>query len=213
MATMSPLDGALVTRTILVATAIIWVLGRTSMREELFQYLAYYGPAVAGGEIWRMFSLVLIHASSFWHIGFNMYALYIFGPAIERSLGKLAFMTLYLMTAALGSLVVYLYSHPETVAVGASGAIFGILGMWMYRAYRLRDTAMGQAQLRQYGFMIAINAAIPLFVPSVAWKAHVGGFLAGVLAAYVMSTVKSRKISTGIVALIGVLAAFAPAAL
>lgn len=211
MATMSPLDGAPLTRGIIGVTAVIFVMSwlSGSLDDALFHRLAYYGPLAAEGELWRMVSVTLLHAG-LWHIGFNMYALYIFGPAIERSLGRGLFAALYVGSAAFGSLAVYLLADPATIGVGASGAIFGLLGMWVYRAYRVRDTRMGRAQLRQYGLIIGLNAVIPLFVRNVAWEAHVGGFLGGVLLAVVVSRVANRKIATLIVALLGAAAVAVP---
>lgn len=187
---MSPLDGAPLTRAIIGVTIVFYLLQRVG---PVYLNLVYFGPLANAGEVWRMVTVVLLHGG-LWHIGFNMYALYIFGPPIERSLGRLAFGLLYLFTAAMGSLWVYLISDPASQAVGASGAIFGLLGMWVYRAYRMRDTAMGKAQLKQYGFIIAINAALPLLMPSVAWEAHVGGFLAGVIAAALFASVKKKNV-------------------
>lgn len=208
---MSRLDGAPLTRAIITVTVVVTVLSWMSIGSDwLFENLAYFGPYASQGEVWRMFTPVLLHARGFLHIGFNMYALYLFGPAIERSLGKSSFAVLYLSTAIFGSLAVYLISPPQTVAIGASGAIFGLLGMWVYRAYRLRDTKLGQAQLRQYGIMIALNAAIPLFVPSVAWEAHVGGFLGGAMAAVVMAQIKDRRLAAAVVAMLGIVAMVIP---
>ena len=206
MTTMSPLDGAPFTRAIIGITVVFYLLQRV---DEVYLNLVYFGPLAADGELWRMVTVVLLHGG-LWHIGFNMYALYIFGPAIERSLGRSAFASLYLLTAAVGSLFVYVISDPRTQAVGASGAIFGLLGMWVYRAYRLRDTAMGKTQLRQYGIMIALNAALPLFIPNVAWEAHVGGFGAGVLAAIIFATIKDRKIATAVVVALTIVALAVP---
>ena len=142
------------------------------------QSLAQINVALEAGEWWRLFSPVLLHAS-FMHILFNMWALWILGPQIERGVGTWPFVGLYLASAAVGGAFVFLLGDPNTIAVGASGAIFGLFGVWFNWAVRRRNTLYGRALLRQIGFLLLINAAIPLFVPTIAWEAHLGGLIAG----------------------------------
>lgn len=136
------------------------------------------GLGVAAGQWWRMFTAVLLHGSMF-HILFNMWALYVFGPQIERESGTLPFLAIYLSSATGGSLLVFWLSDPFSFSIGASGAIFGLFGVWLASAYRLRHTYHGRRILSQLGILLAVNFALPLFIPNIAWEAHLGGILTG----------------------------------
>ncbi|MEX2422906.1 MAG: rhomboid family intramembrane serine protease [Acidimicrobiia bacterium] len=141
--------------------------------------LALANFLVADGEWWRMFSVVLVHAGGITHILFNMWALYVLGPQIEREVGAGPFAALYLSTAAAGSAFAFHLGDISDVSVGASGAIFGLFGIWMASAVRRRNTMAGRAILNQLGFLLLINAAIPFFIRNVSWQGHLGGLVAG----------------------------------
>jgi membrane associated rhomboid family serine protease len=105
-------------------------------------------------------------------IGFNMWALYIVGPAVERALGSARFLAVYLVSALGGSILIYCLV-PLEFAAGASGAIFGLFGAWFVLAKRL------QADVRPVVFLIVINLVLSFTIPQIAWQAHVGGLIAG----------------------------------
>jgi len=132
------------------------------------------------------------------HIGFNMYALYLFGPGLERQVGGPAFLALYLGSAAAGGAAYFLPYALEAgglvPAVGASGAVFGLFGATLALTYRNRATAAGAAGLRQLLTLLGINLALPLIAPglNIAWQAHVGGLVAGALIAAVWSVIGRR---------------------
>lgn len=149
------------------------------------------GVGVAAGQWWRMVSAVLLHGSVF-HILFNMWALYVFGPQIERESGALSFLAIYLSSAAGGSLFVFWISDPFTFSIGASGAIFGLFGVWLAGAYRLRHTYFGRRVLSQLGILLAINFALPLFIPNIAWEAHLGGIVSGAAIGLLWSAQRQR---------------------
>jgi len=166
--------------TIIGVTAAVQVLAFVSpgLWSEVVARLAMWNPAVAAGEWWRMLTVTLVHAN-LTHILFNMLALYNLGPQIERELGAVRLLALYGASAAAGSALAFLLGGPGDVGVGASGAIFGLFGLWLASAVRRRATAHGRALLSQLGLILAVNAAIPFIVPNVSWQAHLGGLLAG----------------------------------
>ncbi len=177
------------------------------------QSLVQYNVALEAGEWWRLFSPVLLHAS-FMHILFNMWALWILGPQIERGVGTWPFVGLYLSSAAVGGAFVFALGDPNTVAVGASGAIFGLFGVWFNWAVRRRNTLHGRALLRQIGFLLLINAAIPLFVSTIAWEAHLGGLIAGFAIGEIWSRIRGANavtlrtavgVAAGVLAILAVL--------
>jgi len=153
--------------------------------------LAEVGVGVAAGQWWRMVTAVVLHGSIF-HILFNMWALYTFGPQIERESGSVPFLAIYLAAAAGGSLFVYWFSNPFVFSIGASGAIFGLFGVWVAGAYRLRHTYFGRRMLSQLGILLAINFALPLFIPNIAWQAHLGGLITGMAVGLLWSAQRRR---------------------
>ncbi|MBT8213046.1 MAG: rhomboid family intramembrane serine protease [Acidimicrobiia bacterium] len=153
--------------------------------DDLWRQLVFFGPLIEDGEIWRMLTVTLLHGS-FLHIGFNMYALYLFGPLLERQTGSVPFATMYLASAAAGSLASLLFGE-AVPAVGASGAIFGLFGAWLFVSYKIRSTPAGRAMFNQLSVLLAINLALPFFVSRIDWRAHLGGLAGGILIAFLWS--------------------------
>ncbi len=131
-------------------------------------------------EPWRMITYAFIHApGSLLHIGLNMLSLVLFGPLLERSVGRGRFIALYLVSA-LGGAVAVLLLNPGGVVLGASGAIFGLLGAFFVIQRKLGGNTV------QLMIVIGLNLVIG-FVPgtNISWQAHVGGLLAGAAVAFV----------------------------
>lgn len=132
---------------------------------------AEYGPLGAPFEPWRLLTSTFAHSTGFvFHILLNMYTLWIFGQILERMLGCGRFLSLYLISALAGSLGVMYWAPATTFVVGASGAIFGLLGAFLVIQRKLGgDTT-------QLFILVGINLVIG-FLPglSVAWQAHLGG--------------------------------------
>jgi membrane associated rhomboid family serine protease len=84
-------------------------------------------------------------------------------------------------SAAWGGAAAYLLTDPRSGLVGASGAIFGVFGAWLYASYLARTTPMGQAQFRSLMTLLAINAFLSFAVPRISWQGHAGGLVAGIL--------------------------------
>ena len=156
-------------------------------------------------EPWRMVTVMFTHSTGFiMHILFNMYALWLFGPNLERLLGRAAFLTLYLFAGVGGALGVmyWVYVDPMTInvpTVGASGAIFGILGA------TLVAQKAANVNIRTLVVLVAINFAIG-FLPGarISWQAHLGGFFIGVVAMWLLVRLRGpRKRGLRIAALTG----------
>lgn len=176
---MSRTGGAPATKTFIALAVGFFLLGMAGMRGTLVEALAQANFLVAEGQWYRIFTPVLVHATALYHILFNMWALWVLGPQIERGVGTWPFVGAYLASAAVGGAFMFVLGGPDAVAVGASGAIFGLFGIWLNWAVRRRNTAYGQALLRQIGFLLLLNAALPFIIPSIAWEAHLGGLIAG----------------------------------
>jgi membrane associated rhomboid family serine protease len=131
---------------------------------------------VASGEYYRLLTSAFLHANVL-HIALNMYALYLFGPAVESAFGRARFLALYLVSALGGSALSYAFSNPAQPALGASGAIFGLFGAFLVLNRKLgRDSSSVMV-------LIVINFAYSFIAPNIDWRAHVGGFIAGALCA------------------------------
>ncbi len=164
--------------TIIVAAVVVFLAQRGNQTID-FDF-GMFNPLVRLGEWWRAITSAFLHVS-FLHIGFNMYALYLFGPPLERRVGSAAFSGLYLASALAGSAAFLFFGSDQALAMGASGAVFGLFGAVLMATWPVRHTALGGAQFNQLLVLLAINLALPLFLPSIAWQAHVGGMVAGML--------------------------------
>jgi membrane associated rhomboid family serine protease len=158
----------------------------------------------ANGEWWRLVSAAFLHGSIL-HIAFNMYVLYALGPTLERILGHSRFLILYVLAAIGGGVASYLISDMNTVSVGASGAIFGLMGALVVAGRRLRY------DITQVLVLLGINVAIGFISPGVDWRAHLGGLITGavVAAIFVLPAPKYRVVVqvVGISAVVFVLVA------
>ena len=141
----------------------------------------YYGAKIneelAAGQAWRLITPVFLHASLL-HIGVNMYSLWALGPAVERFFGHGRFLAVYLL-AGISGVLLSLVMSPNP-SVGASGAIFGLLGALAAFLYLHRATfgQFGAMQLRQLLFVALINLGLGLS-PGIDNWGHVGWLLAG----------------------------------
>lgn len=168
-----------VTQAILYANIILFVVGYLLPDNELVLRFAQINILVRAGDWWRLLTAAFLHANVM-HIFFNMYALYLFGPQVERQMGSAPFASLYLSSALAGG-AAYLVAGGSGFAVGASGAIFGLFGAWIAATYRRRHTPAGRALFQRLSLLLAVNLALPFLLPAIAWQAHVGGLVAGIL--------------------------------
>jgi rhomboid protease GluP len=134
------------------------------------------------GQLWRLFTPMLLHGSIL-HIGFNMYALYILGPGLERFYGWKRFIAVYILAGFAGNVMSFLFS-PEA-SLGSSTAIFGIFGAEGVFFYQNRKIFGQRAQvaLREIVFFAGINLLFGLS-PGIDNWGHIGGLIGGVLFAW-----------------------------
>lgn len=137
---------------------------------------------IADGQYWRLFSAMFLHAGLL-HIGFNAYALWLFGSMIETNLGRTQMVLVYVVSGFLASAASYAFGPAETVGVGASGAIFGIFGAFIAYNYRRRHLALASANLRWAATLLLLNLFLAFgFGGRIDWRAHLGGLIAGLAA-------------------------------
>jgi len=135
------------------------------------------GPleGVAEGQWYRLVTAMFLHEAP-WHLAFNMLGLWWLGGPLEAVLGRVRFLALYLLSGLAGSALTYWIAEPNLPSLGASGAIFGLLGATIVLMRRLNY------DMRPVFMILALNLVIT-FNPwgGIAWQAHVGGLVAGVL--------------------------------
>ncbi len=185
--------GALVTKALLAINVLIYVItaaqggGLNAPGGKLFYDWLLYGPAVANGDWWRLFTSAFLHAGLF-HIAFNMYFLWFVGSAVEQALGRGRFILLYIVSALAGSAGALVWT-PTAFTVGASGALFGLLGAALVLE-RQRNFVLGGSALA----LIVINllfGLVPSLVPGstirISIGGHIGGLIGGILCTLVFS--------------------------
>jgi rhomboid protease GluP len=152
--------------------------------QALINWGANYRPYTANGQAWRLFTSMFVHVGIL-HLGVNMYSLYSLGRLLESFIGRWRFIALYLFTGLCGS-AVSLWWHAAAPSAGASGAIFGLFGVFaaIVTTNLIKPTIRKQL-LRGIGITILINAAISLWA-AIDTSAHLGGFLSGLLGGYLI---------------------------
>ncbi|MGL5352275.1 MAG: rhomboid family intramembrane serine protease [Clostridium sp.] len=132
------------------------------------------------GQVWRLITAAFLHGGLV-HIGFNMMALNAIGPQVEKIYGWKKYLVIYISSALGGTLLSYLLS-PESVSVGASGAIFGLLGAMLAFGIRNRNV-IGKSFMMNIIQVIVLNIIIGLSVPNIDNYGHLGGLILGGLTA------------------------------
>ena len=176
------------TMSLIVINTIFWLLEISPVGDFVISYLAYK-PVFTAIAPWQMITAAFLHDwSSPLHLLFNMYTLYIFGQVLEPMLGKARFFALYAIAAFGGSVAVLVFGDPASTVVGASGAIFGMMG-----AYFISLRAIGQRSGQLMG-LIAINLVFSFLNPGISWQAHIGGLVVGgIVAAIYAGTRKAEQ--------------------
>lgn len=144
------------------------------------------GALVADGQWWRIITSAFIHLGLL-HIGFNMYVLYLYGPVVERMYGPIEYGLIYLLCAAGGSILTILVD-PGQFAAGASGAIFGIIGL-LFVVGRRHHAILGPQARRMLAGMGGYLVFLLIFtfvVPGISWTGHLGGLAVGAVLGYVL---------------------------
>lgn len=144
----------------------------------LLDKYSIYGPAVRAGQYYRLITGTFIHANIF-HLFFNCYALAILGSQLESFLGKPKYLIVYLISALIGSLFSVTFAG-NYYSIGASGAIFGLMGSLVYFGYHYR-VYLGNVVKSQIIPLILMNLGIGFLVPGIDNSAHIGGLLGGAL--------------------------------
>lgn len=160
-----------VTYALIATNVVMFVL---QMAVPGLQQALFLWPAgvVAYDEYYRLLTSAFLHDGPT-HILFNMWALWVIGPALERWLGRTRFVVLYVLSALGGSVLVFLLTPVNVPTLGASGAIFGLFGATLALSRKLNF------DMRWIAGLIVVNLVITFVVPGISWQGHLGGLLTG----------------------------------
>lgn len=162
---------------------------------------ARWAEGVSDGALWQLLTSMFTHVEP-WHLGFNMLALWVLGPQLESILGRGRYLATYLLSGLAGSVAVYWLSGEQTSTVGASGAVFGLMGALVVVGLKARGQVQGLL------LWIGINVVLTFTIPNVSWQGHFGGLVGGAAIAAVLAFApRERRTSVQVAGLtaIGVL--------
>ena len=179
---------ALVTKALITVNVAIYLIGAVqggginnpmppsilANTHALYPKLWLDGPQLAQGDWWRLLTTMFLHANLL-HIGFNMLALWWFGAPVEQYLGRARFLGLYFVAGLAGSAGALVQT--PGITVGASGAIFGVLGAMLILEWQATGRLGGNAMT-----LIVINLALSFAIANISIGGHIGGLIGGILA-------------------------------
>ncbi|MBQ0983249.1 rhomboid family intramembrane serine protease [Streptomyces sp. F63] len=181
-------DPRLLTKILLAVNVAVWIAALV-IQDRFIDSLDMIGLAVnrgtgevvgvADGEWYRLLTSAFLHEQPM-HIAFNMLGLWWLGGPLEAALGRVRYLALYLLSALGGSALSYLLAAQNQPSLGASGAIFGLLGATVVLMRRMNQ------DLRPVAILLALNLFITFTWANIAWQAHIGGLVAGAAVAFGM---------------------------
>ncbi|KQO81505.1 hypothetical protein ASF17_09995 [Frigoribacterium sp. Leaf263] len=169
----------------MIGTSVLVYLLQVVLGSSFTSLLSFSAPFEIV-QPWRLVTSLFAHAGVF-HLLFNMYALFIFGGQLERTLGRGRFAALYAISGVGGAAAVSLIA-PVSSVIGASGAIFGLMA-----AFFVIARSLGGSNGVQLLVLVGINLVIGIVLPNVSWQAHLGGLVAGAAVAFVFSKTRHRS--------------------
>jgi len=150
--------------------------------DVIYRY-GMYNPFIKEGEFYRLFTCMFLHVDIL-HLLCNMYALYVIGPQLESFFGKWKYLFIYLISGICGSLLSFTFNI-DSISVGASGALFGLLGSMIYFGYYYR-TYLGNVVRSQIVPIIILNLGLGFALNNVDNFGHIGGLIGGILTSMIV---------------------------
>ncbi len=173
------------------------VFSNSQDADVLVTFGAKYNQAIVEGQYWRFVTPIFLHANIL-HLGLNMLNLIVLGIFVERIFGHVRFLLIYLVTGVI-SIIASFYFAPQEISVGASGAIFGLVGAYSLFVFMHRRAFRrgGIPALSWLVLIIGINLGIGLIIPNVDNYAHVGGFISGCILGWLFAPYYVPRIVEG----------------
>ncbi len=169
--------------------------GDTTNMLHLIEWGAKFNPYIMDGEWWRIVTSMFLHIGTL-HIMMNMFALYYLGVLVEKMYGNVKFLFIYFLSGIAGGLTSFAFN--QTVAAGASGAIFGMFGALLFFGIQNRKIFL-QTMGGNLLFVILLNIVLGFSIPNIDMGAHLGGLLGGFIASSIVQMPKKKAISTRII--------------
>lgn len=186
-----------VTYTIIILNILLYLIEVIKSRNlididiyTLIQMGAKVNVLINSGEIYRLLTSAFLHGGII-HIFFNMSALNIIGREVEAVYGSKRYIAIYVISALGGSVVSYLFK-PNSISVGASGAIFGLLGAMLIFGLKERDK-IGKQYMKNILETIGLNVIIGITIPNIDNFAHLGGLILGAITSFILFKKKNFK--------------------
>ena len=168
----------IITSGLIIINILIYVVSiLLGKYDDIVNQFCVYGPLIRLGEYYRLLTGIFLHADLF-HLLFNCYALWIIGSQLESFMGKGKYLTIYLVSGIIGSLTSITFN--SGASIGASGAVFGLLGSMLYFGYHYR-VYLGSVIKSQIIPLILFNLVFGLIIQGVDNFAHIGGLIGGIL--------------------------------
>ncbi len=174
-----------VTKFLSISLLVVYVF-QFLLGDVLIANFALFAPSVTNGQWWLLITAGFLHGSII-HLLFNVYILWVLGSQLENIVGKAKFIIIYFGSLLGGSLASYLFSPIGSYSIGASGAIFGLMGA-MLVVGRKRNLDISQITT-----LVVINVVIGFVLSGIDWRAHLGGLAAGALITWVLINATSLK--------------------
>ncbi|KGM93784.1 hypothetical protein Z956_10710 [Clostridium botulinum D str. CCUG 7971] len=176
----------------IIAYIITAVLSKNILDSDI-RVLIFLGAKentfIASGQYYRLITCMFLHGGLM-HLILNMYALESLGPMIEKSYGKMKYIIIYLVGGLISSISSYIFSNG--VSIGASGAIFSLLGAILVLTIKMRSV-VGKDVIKSVISVIVINIFIGLAIPNIDNFAHIGGLLGGVFLSIILNTKVNKR--------------------
>ena len=182
-----------VTYLLIAFTILVYIveqyLYRRTGSSAIFLWASKFNPFIIQGEYWRFITPIFLHGG-FLHLAVNAYSLYAVGPDVEKMFGRVKFILIYLVAGTLGNVASFAFC--PSVSVGASGAIFGLLGALLYLGIRYKEV-ISSSYVTNIVTMTMFNLAYGLAHRGIDNYAHMGGLVGGYLSAFCLGLGKTNK--------------------
>jgi membrane associated rhomboid family serine protease len=179
---------AKITKFLTISLVVVYAL-QSLLGDILIANFALFAPSVSQGKWWLLITAGFLHGSIL-HLFFNAYILWVVGGQLESIVGSIRFGIIYLVSLLGGSIASYLFSPFGTYSVGASGAIFGLMGSTLVVGRKIR------IDISQITTLVILNVVLGFVISGIDWRAHLGGLFAGALITWVLFNATSLKDKT-----------------
>ncbi|WP_050608120.1 rhomboid family intramembrane serine protease [Clostridium niameyense] len=183
-------NSTVITYSIIVANIIMYILTAFLSRnifDSDIRVLIVLGAKVnyliSKGQYYRFITSMFLHGGLV-HIGLNMYSLYCIGPLVESYFGKIKYLIIYFVSGMLASIFSYIFS--PAISIGASGAIFGVLGATLIIAYKNKEN-IGKGFFKNIVSVIIANLVLGFSISNIDNFAHIGGLIGGIIISYILN--------------------------